>query len=227
MLDRVKKLAPFVLLGCIVLFYANEIWRSSKSPHPPERRTRTEHTYYEAKHDNILSDAWNWTTQDPVSFYTFILAIFTGVLGVTAFVQIRYLRKADETARIAADAAKKSADAGKISADHIPLVERAYIFGGPSKINTENDITSLKISVDNSGRTPGIIKYICAEFGLELPSGSVPSYPNGKRILIDVAVNSSAGLNPMDPANKILIPSIYRTNVKHPHYFWGYIVSLR
>jgi hypothetical protein len=79
MLSLVQRALAPVLLICIALFYANEIWRSS-SPHPPAHHARAEHSKYEAKHDNIFADAWNWTTQDPVSFYTTVLAIFTGAL---------------------------------------------------------------------------------------------------------------------------------------------------
>jgi hypothetical protein len=139
MLNYARKAWPFALLLCLLYFYSNEIWRSSKDTHTPENKTRTEHPKYESKHDNILADAWNWTTQEPVSFYTFVLAIFTGVLGVTAIVQIRYLRRADETAVISANAARDAANASvdaaaasdrqaKIAEAALTQLERPYIF---------------------------------------------------------------------------------------------------
>jgi hypothetical protein len=42
-------------------------------------------------------------------------------LGATAIIQIRYLRRADETARITANAAKQSADATR---DSVELAEK-------------------------------------------------------------------------------------------------------
>jgi hypothetical protein len=80
MLSLAQRVLFPVLLICIAFFYANEIWRSLKDPHPPVHHARAEHSKYEAKHDNIFADAWNWTTQDPISFYTSLLAIFTGAL---------------------------------------------------------------------------------------------------------------------------------------------------
>src|SRR5687768_7316381 len=53
---------------------------------------------------------WNWTTHDPVAFYTSLLALFTLVLGgstIGLWVQT-----------------KKAANAAKLAAEHIPTVER-------------------------------------------------------------------------------------------------------
>jgi hypothetical protein len=56
--------------------------------------------------DKILGvgpDGWT-------AIFTGVLALFTAVLTSVSFIQIRFLIKADETARISADAAKQSAD---------------------------------------------------------------------------------------------------------------------
>jgi hypothetical protein len=123
MLDRARRLFPAVFLICIALFYANEIWRSSKRPHPPTTKPGAEHSQYQSKHDNIFADAWNWTTQDPVSFYTSVLALFTGALVIVSAIQIRFLIRAEITARRAAIAARRSAIAARkgVSPD---LIER-------------------------------------------------------------------------------------------------------
>ena len=164
MLKIVKRLMPFVLLGCIVLFYSNEVWRSSKSTNPPTAHKPPEHIYYQSRHDNIFADAWNWTRQDPVSFYTFILALFTGALVCVSFVQIRYLIRAEITARRAAIAARRAANAARKSAEHIPIVERAFIHGGvhPNGREAINDGRNIEIkfSLANYGKTPGFIRYM-------------------------------------------------------------------
>lgn len=152
-----------ILLGCIALFYANEIWKSSKGTHPPEHHARAEHAEYEAKHDNILTDAWNWTTQEPISFYTSLLAIFTGALVLVAGIQIRYLTRADITARRSAIAARRSAIAARRSADHIPRVERAYLHGGGEPIGVQmwpvngtlQNLPTFRLDINNHGKTPG------------------------------------------------------------------------
>jgi len=105
MLGRTQNFVVPVLFAGIALFYANEIWRSSKRPHTPTSHSRAEHAKYEAKHDNILADAWNWTTQDPVSFYTSALALFTGALVFVSMIQIKFLIRADKTATALATAA--------------------------------------------------------------------------------------------------------------------------
>lgn len=52
MLRFAKKAVPLAALAVIVLFYVNEIWRSSKSPHHPLNYAHSEHATYETKHDN-------------------------------------------------------------------------------------------------------------------------------------------------------------------------------
>jgi hypothetical protein len=170
-MSRAKPLVWPLLLGCLALFYANEIWRSSKSAHAPTPQARAEHAQYEAKHDNIFSDAWNWTTQDPVSFYTSVLAIFTGALVFVAGIQIRYLIRADITARRSAIAARRAAVAARKSADHIPRVERAYLFLSaelkhrqmPNAIPDTGDVVEVQFAFKNHGKTPAIITKIEAE----------------------------------------------------------------
>jgi hypothetical protein len=111
MLRYTKTALPFALLACIFSFFANEIWRSSKDNRALVVHDPIKHGYI-ARHDNIFADGWNWTTEDPVSFYTSILALFTGVLVVISAIQIRFLIRADQTARLMAETAQ--AQTGKM-----------------------------------------------------------------------------------------------------------------
>lgn len=112
-----------------------------------------------------LKEFWDWTTHDPVSFYTFTLAVFTGVLGCVSIIQIRFLTRADGTARIAADAAKKSAD----------VAERALVAGRrawlsiydlrvvhPTRITEEGANIALGFTVKNLGETPATSVWVDA-----------------------------------------------------------------
>jgi hypothetical protein len=92
--------------------------------------------------------------------------MFTGVLGVTAITQIRYLRRADEIARRAAIAARRSALAAIRAASHVPRVERAYLFLAldvdsriliwtPGLADTRSYI---KFGFKNHGKTPAIVE---------------------------------------------------------------------
>ncbi len=64
---------------------------------------------------------WVRTVDDPVSLFTAILVAFTGVLAVVSVIQIRLLTRADETAKIAANAAMLSAQA-------VISVERPFVY---------------------------------------------------------------------------------------------------
>ena len=54
---------------------------------------------------------WKWLTKDAAAFFTFVLALLTAVLAGISLTQIYYLRRADQTAGIAANASRKAADA--------------------------------------------------------------------------------------------------------------------
>lgn len=188
MLTRLAKVIVLsAALAGLISFYANEIWRSSKGPHASQIQIHQEHPQYEAKHDNIFADGWNWTTQDPVSFYTFLLAIFTAALVSVSAVQIRFLIRADRTARIsaiaarrAANATKMSATAAKVAADSVVAIERARLYAiiNDNFVNCVNaanawdDIGQEEIPLGmdnwpmagitfkNYGKTPGIIEEV-------------------------------------------------------------------
>jgi hypothetical protein len=172
MLKHINKLVSAFLLmlaislACTVLFFVNELWRSFKSPQQPQNQTHSEHPEYKAKHDNIFADAWNWTTQDPVSFYTSLLAIFTGALVIVSVIQIRYLIRADETARMSAEAAKRAAQAANSSNDLTREIfvaeQRPWLLWRIPKITTVTKAgrhLTIKIvggEIENIGKTPAL-----------------------------------------------------------------------
>jgi hypothetical protein len=127
MLKRQQTIA-ILLLMCLAVGLAWIDQRTSlpsQNPVGDERSARAEH---KSTNNNPLELFWDWTTREAVSFYTFVLAIFTGVLGITAIKQIKYLRLANETARIAANAAKQSAET---QANDTRIIQRAYISANP------------------------------------------------------------------------------------------------
>jgi hypothetical protein len=173
MLRQARRAVPAALLAALALFYINEIWKSSKSAHEPRNYSRAEHTKYEAKHDNIFADAWNWTTQDPLSFYTSVLALFTGVLVFVSFIQIRYLIRADFVSRRSSVAARQSAIAAKAAAEVLPKIERAYVFIMPelewwdpvphsSGVGSYSSRIGVKFRLENHGKTPAAVESIDA-----------------------------------------------------------------
>jgi hypothetical protein len=179
MLKRTQGTIAAALLAYLALFYANEIWRSPERSYQPAHQTSTQHTEHKQSGENILGAFWRWTTHDPVAFYTSVLALFTGVLTVVSFIQIRYLIRADLVARKSSVAARRSAIEAKKAADHIPTVERAYlhvvivnetISGTALRLATNQDkLTgnghvetkpSVHYKFKNYGKTPALLKEI-------------------------------------------------------------------
>ena len=72
--------------------------------------------YEENKHNETL---WERTTNDPIAFYTLLLAVFTGGLTFASIWQGYFLVRADKTARTAADAALTTAQTAIAQATHM------------------------------------------------------------------------------------------------------------
>lgn len=128
-----------------------------------------------------LSVIWDRTWDDPVAFYTFVLSIFTGLLAVVSGTQIFFLLRTDRTARMTAQAARDSAD-------HIPRVERAYLFVYPkrnwsdaAKLYGETSGSKNPVQVTwtfrNHGKTPAVIT------GLEVHFEMVTAEPDNTRFM--------------------------------------------
>jgi hypothetical protein len=127
-----------------------------------------------------------------------IIAVFTIVLAVKTsgvFKETAGLRSAaDQQALDMKESVKvaiAAANAAKEAADHIPMVERAYLFGGPTQIEAfaDSNLTKFKLSVDNAGKTPGIISEVCVSYSLKEPTGE-PSYTDAKVSQVDFAINA-------------------------------------
>lgn len=106
---------------------------------------------------------------DAAGFFTLWLVIVGGGQLLLFWVQLKYIRKSLNDAKIAADAAKLSADAAKKSADALPAIERAYVYLDDGIIDNIKEIVNsdaeridaiIKFSLKNHGRTPAILKSI-------------------------------------------------------------------
>ncbi len=140
--------------------------------------------------------------------FTLWLVVATTVLGVGTFV---------------------AALAAKAAADHIPVVERAYMFGGPTNIGLTADLSQarLGLTVDNPGRTPAILKRACIEFSDTAPVGKKPRYSERMESRdLDLVINSSNGLAWSDIRNKIILPIEIFSDTTGPHYCWGHFEYL-
>src|SRR5689334_21032615 len=91
---------------------------------------------------SALKQFWEWTSHDPVAFYTFVLSIFNGLLFTITVGLVWMAFRQERMARV-----------------H----ERAYIFGGgPFRIADANRVLQNPdegwITIENYGRTPAFIK---------------------------------------------------------------------
>ena len=113
----------------------------------------------------------------------------------------------------------------RVTENNLRVLERAYVFGGPTNIRLEQNRTKtfLQITVDNPGRTPAILRYFYGEFSEQAPLGDTPKYDRIKSTPCELVLNSSVGINPTDPNNMIVLPAEFRSDVTDPHFFWGYI----
>src|SRR5262249_56850875 len=115
---------------------------------------------------------------------------------------------------------KRAANAAHRAAEHIPAVERAYLFAAPAFIGANNDKTetTVEITVDNPGRTPGILTSIYGQFSNKPPKGDVPQYKSGGSYPFELTVNSTNG----DPRPTIVPPLVFKTAFPHPPFFLVY-----
>jgi hypothetical protein len=150
------------------------------------------------KQGSPLERFWNWTTNDAVAFYTLVLCFFTGTLALSTIGLYQRTKDAAVSARIAAE--------------HIPRVERAYLFLSvelrhkqtPNSIPSTGDIVEVKFAFKNHGKTPAILTKIEAEVR------TVTALPTELR---EQAIEMPPGLvigsgetTPYFPARNLIVP---------------------
>lgn len=124
---------------------------------PPQPAESAEQTGKKSNENSYLYDFWKSATRDAITVYTFFLALFTAVLSGTAFVQIRYLRRADETARTTANAAKKSADVAEAA---LTVAGRPYLVPKEPKIAIwRTGQPGMPVTMTNPAEYKGIVEY--------------------------------------------------------------------
>jgi hypothetical protein len=250
MLRRAQGIFAVALLAGLALFYAREIWKSSERPHSPKYEASASQPNKNTAKSNPLYDAWEWATHDAITVYTFFLALFTAALVCVSAVQIRYLIRADVTARRAAIAARRSALAARKSAEHIPRVERAYVSGGAL---VELEITGsqlvpgvgstavthprwLLITVDNYGKTPAYVSHIaysiCAAEELPEPVNLARDYERSKMLVNFNVGPGTAGMRTnqrrefSQAAGKIVYGRFYYTDIFGDQHSSGFILRV-
>jgi hypothetical protein len=120
------------------------------------------------------------------------------------------------TLRATADAAKAAIEAAK----HIPRVERAYLFVGPSKprlmwkLNEDYQIIQVGLTFENQGKTPAILKGAYGEFSEVMPTADVPHYEGGQARLFDFSIAAGGREEKQD---------LFESETLGPQYFYGWV----
>ena len=109
---------------------------------------------------------------------------------------------------------RRAVNAARIAAEHIPAVERAYIFGGPTDLFLLHDQASVRLAMQNYGRTPAVIREWLVEFVAQEPRGRKPAYDGSRRTVA----------NEILEPDKLFSPAmVFRSEIAAPFFIVGYI----
>jgi len=129
----------------------------SHSSHTEQRQS---HPKTQSTYSATPESFWERTTTDPIAAYTLALVVFTSVLAVVAIRQISFLKRADDTARMAANAAQEAADATRatvLKMDEIAQRQlRAYVGvkGAIPVLPGAGEWPQINLLITNFGQTP-------------------------------------------------------------------------
>lgn len=105
--------------------------------------------------------------------------------------------------------------AARAAAEHLPAVERAYVFGGPTDLFLLHHQATVRLAMQNYGKTPAVIREWLVEFLAEEPSGREPVYDGSDRTVTNEI---------LEPFKLFSPATVYRSEIPAPFYIVGYIV---
>jgi hypothetical protein len=109
---------------------------------------------------------------------------------------------------------RRAANAARLAAEYVPAVERAYVFGGPTDLFLLHDQASVRLAMQNFGKTPAVIRGWLVEFVAQEPRGKKPAYDEAKR------TDANEILEP----EKLYSPAVtFRSEIAAPFFIVGYI----
>jgi hypothetical protein len=207
MLIKLRFRFPDVLFGvllAVAIFAMGAVfWSSPNSSTPTQTQTDTKSGERNPGKQEI---AW-W--QDPVAVFTLGL-VFIGLVQAGIFYgQMRLIRRSLAPAEQAARAAQAAAE-------HIPTIERAYMFGGPHEIGLEGGkegVAFVTFQVINAGKTPGFLKSVSFEMSETAPGDTPPVYTPIRRNPHDYIVSAGQGFS---------VKTFY-SDFTGPQFAWGFI----
>jgi hypothetical protein len=109
---------------------------------------------------------------------------------------------------------RRAANASRVAAEHLPAVERAYVFGGPTDLFLLHDQASVRLAMQNYGKTPAVIREWLVEFVAQEPRGAKPGYDKSKKTVTNEI---------LEPFKLFSPPTVFRSEISAPFYIVGYI----
>lgn len=167
---------PLLGLAFFLCLGGFSIYKTSTEPSKYRSyQTRTYDTDQKTTQNNPFNIFWEWSTHDAITFFTFVLSIFTGALVVVSFIQIRFLIRADKTARISADAAFLQARAAVAAELSEFLIGKIDLVPYPDAPPGQSDVIvapgplqqsemRVVVTVKNLGRTRSRMNELCVEW---------------------------------------------------------------
>jgi len=110
---------------------------------------------------------------------------------------------------------RRVANAARTAAEHLPAVERAYVFGGPTDLFLLHDQASVRLAMQNYGKTPAVIREWLVEFVAQEPRGKKPAYEPTKRTPTNEI---------LEPYKLFSPPTVFRSEIPAPFFIVGYIL---
>jgi hypothetical protein len=109
---------------------------------------------------------------------------------------------------------RRAVNSARIAAEHIPAVERAYVFGGPTDLFLLHDQASVRLAMQNYGKTPAVIREWLVEFVAQEPRGRKPGYDGSKRTVTNEI---------LEPFKLFSPPTVFRSEMAAPFFIVGYL----
>jgi hypothetical protein len=128
------------------------------------------------------------------------LMLLAGLLAASLLLFWFYLRRAANSARKAAT--------------NIQTAERAYVFGGPTDLDLLPHRASVKLAMENYGKTPALLKEWLVDFTGVEPQGNRPVYDAAKRVTTGDILEFDRVFIP---------PMVFKADIQAPFFVVGYI----
>jgi hypothetical protein len=108
----------------------------------------------------------------------------------------------------------RASSAARKAASYIPTAERAYVFGGPTDLDLLPSRPSVRLAMENYGKTPALLKEWLVDFTATEPQGNRPAYDSVK------AVPTGEILEP----DRLFSPAtVFKSDIQAPFFVVGYI----